>query len=53
MSFVRNYAIDESFEKALDVALEVGCDGIEILAPKSLKKMITEKAESVINLYKK
>ncbi len=31
MSFVRNYAIDESFEKALDVALEVGCSGIEIL----------------------
>lgn len=28
-------------------------DGIEILAPKSLKKMIIEKAENVINLYKK
>lgn len=31
MSFVRNYAIDESFEKALDVAKEIGCNGIEIL----------------------
>lgn len=31
MSFFRNYAIDENFEKALDIAKEVGCDGIEIL----------------------
>ncbi len=31
MSFIRNFAIDESFEKAVDAAVEVGCSGIEIL----------------------
>lgn len=42
MSFFRNYAIDESFEKALDVAKEVGCDGIEILEAYKYEEVVPD-----------
>lgn len=51
MSFIRNYAIDESFEKALDVAKEIGCSGIEILEAYKYAEVVPD-MESAVE-YKK